>query len=232
MTRSPRPGTHARAVARSRRARTLRVVTWRGRRVLVSVGLGVLAAAVVTAASPPPPPHREVVALARDVPAGEPLTAAALRRINVPAAGSPPCAFTVPGDAVGAVPAVALRAGTFLCAELLVRGTADLPPGSAAVPVRLADPQVAALLAPGMRVDVVVPSAPDASGEPVVADGRVLTRGALVLPSPAPAAPSDAGLLGVAPAAEPVVLLAVRVNDAPTVAASAVSGSLSVVLVG
>ena len=33
-------------------------------------------------------------------------------------------------------------------------------------------------------------------------------------------------------AAEPVVLLAVQVNDAPTVAASAVSGSLSVVLVG
>lgn len=210
----------------------LRVVAWRGRHVLACVGVGILAAAVVTAASPAPPAQRTVLALAHDVPAGEPLVAAALTVVDVPADLAPPCALGAPGGAVGAAPAVSLRAGTFLCAEMLVRGAAELPPGTAAVPVRLADPQVAGLLTAGMRVDVVVPSSPDVSGEPVDADGRVLTRNALVLPSPAPTASSDGGLLGVGAAAEPVVLLAVRVKEAPTVAAVAVSGSLGVVLVG
>ena len=208
----------------------MRVAVWRGRHVLACAGLGLLAAAVVHAASPPPPPQASVVTLARDVPAGEPLTGADLTLVDVPASGVPSCTLDALPDALGAAPAVGLAAGTLLCPELLVRGAADLPPGTAAVPVRLADPQVAALLAVGTRVDVVVPSPSDPTGAQSPT-GLVLARDALVLPSPA-TVPDTGGLLGGTAAAEPVVLLAVRVNDAPTVAASAVSGSLGVVLVG
>ncbi|QIK84252.1 SAF domain-containing protein [Sanguibacter sp. HDW7] len=231
MTRPHRPDARGRSVARSRRARAFRVLAWRGRHVLVSLALGVLAAAVVTAASPPPPPQRAVVVLAHDVVAGEPLEASDLTSTTAPVDGAQPCALTTPGDAVGASPAVDLTRGTHLCPELLVRGTADLPPGTAAVPVRLADPRVAALLLAGTRVDVVVPSTPDPTGDTAAAEGRVLTHDALVLPAPA-ATEDEGGLLGGTTAAEPVVLLAVRVKDAPVVAASAVSGGLAVVLVG
>lgn len=230
MTRPHRPDARGRSVARSRRARTLRVLAWRGRHVLVSLALGVLAAAVVTAASPPPPLQRAVVVLAHDVVAGEPLGAPDLTRTAVPVDGAQPCALTTPDDAVGASPAVDLAGGTHLCPDLLVRGAAELPPGTAAVPVRLADPRVAALLLAGTRVDVVVPSAPDPTGNTAGAEGRVLTHDALVLP--APAAADEGGLLGGTTVSEPVVLLAVRVKDAPIVAASAVSGGLAVVLVG
>lgn len=231
MTRSHDLGDRGRAVARSRRARALRVLAWRSRHVLVSLGLGVLAVAVVTAARPAPPPQLRVVTLARAVAAGEPLSASDLVLSPVPARAAPPCALTEPADAVGASPAVHLAAGTHLCAELLVRGAADLPPGTAAVPVRLADPQVAVLLPAGTRVDVVVPSSPDPSGSVGAPEGHVLAHDALVLPSPAPAE-ADRGLLGGTTTPEPVVLLAVRVNDAPKVAAAAVSGGLGVVLVG
>lgn len=198
---------------------------------LACAGLGLLAAAVVHAASPPPPPQRSVVTLGRAAAAGVPLVAGDLTLVTVPADAVPPCALTSLPDALGASPAVGLAAGTYLCPDLLVRGTAALPPGTAAVPVRLTDPQVAALLPVGTRVDVVVPSAPDPTGAVADPAGHVLTHGALVLPSPAPVE-TTSGLLGGTTAPEPVVLLAVRADDAPTVAASAVSGSLGVVLVG
>lgn len=207
----------------------MRVLAWRSRRILVCVGLGVLAWAFVSAAQPAPPPQRTVVVLARDVPAGEPLNAAALALTQVHTSSAAPCALDAIEPVLGAHPAVALAAGTPLCPEMLVRGAAALPPGTAAVPVRLADAQVAAMLAPGTRVDVIQPGVPDPSGT-ATHEGQVLTHDALVLPSPARTS-QDAGLLGTATTDEPVVLLAVRVKEAPDVAAAAVSGGLGVILV-
>ncbi|MGP7960261.1 RcpC/CpaB family pilus assembly protein [Sanguibacter sp. A247] len=229
MTHSPLLGDHGRAVSTSRRARIARVLAWRSRRIVACAGLGVLAWALVTATQPPQPSRSAVVALARDVPAGQPLSASALTLTLVHSGSAPPCALDTIDAALGSHPAIALAAGTPLCPEMLVRGAAALPPGTAAVPVRLADAQVAVMLVPGTRVDVIQPGAPDPGGA-ATAEGRVLTRDALVLPSPPPGA-QDAGLLGTSAAAEPIVLLAVHVKDAPDVAASAVSGGLGVILV-
>ena len=48
-------------------------------------------------------------------------------------------------------------------------------PGDAAVPVRLADPEVAGLLGPGSRVDVVTPAPDDDRPVVLAADAAVLT---------------------------------------------------------
>lgn len=206
------------------------MLLWRTRRLLLCVGLGAAVAAGTSAARPAPPASRPIVVLASDVPAGETLGASSVTVLDVPLAAAPPCALATPDEVVGAAPAVALAAGTPLCAELLVRAVgAGLVPGTVVVPVRLGDAAVAGLLTPGTRVDVVVPGAPDPTGV-ASTEARVLARRALVLPSPASPSASGGLLLGE-PAADPVVLLAVAEADAPRLTAAAVSTAVGVVLV-
>lgn len=87
-----------------------------------------------------------------------------LRRI--PTDLLPAGALTTVQAAAGHVLGGALRAGEPITDVRLVdSGLAGSPPGSSAVPVRLADPAVADLLHPGVRVDVVTQD-PTQSGDP------------------------------------------------------------------
>jgi len=112
-----------------------------------------------------PPPGVPVVVVTRDLPAGATLSTRDLRTVPLPPGAVPAGAARQVRSVLGRVVAGPVRSGEPVTdARLVGPGlTAGLgPQESAAVPVRLADPQAAALVRPGDRVDVL--------GTPVDAD--------------------------------------------------------------
>lgn len=120
-----------------------------------------------------------VVVAAADLPAGSTLAPGGLAVREWPPELVPAGAVVAVADAAGRVLVGAARAGEPLTDARLTGGTA-VGGDDAAVPVRLADPDVAALLVAGRRVDVVTLGA--RAGEPLVlaSDAQVVT----VLPGP------------------------------------------------
>jgi Flp pilus assembly protein CpaB len=158
-----------------------------------------LALAGLTAVSSPPVPAQagtvEVLAAARDLPGGAMLAAGDVRRLALPAAAVPAGALPVGGSVVGRVLAGAIRRGEPLTdARVVSAGLARLAggPGSVAVPVRLADPDVAALLRPGDRVDVVAVT--EGGQASVVVAGVPV----LAVPRPPQASPAEGALIVLA----------------------------------
>ena len=123
----------------------------------------VLAAAVL--ALRPTPGKTDAVPMlvaSRDLPPGTTLRPSDVTVTHVPASLRPAAALTEPSKTTGRVLAGATTAGEPLTTARLV-GAANtrLTTGdhsAAAVPFRLADPAVAGLLTPGLRVDVVTVS--------------------------------------------------------------------------
>lgn len=219
-TTPPPPLTSVRAPAAVRWRGTL----WRWRVVVAALCLGVAAAGTVRALRPPPPPTVAVVVLAADVVAGAALTAADVALAHVPPGAAPATALASPADAVGAVPVVDLPARQVLTPALLGGGTPTGPAGTVVAAVRLDDPAVAALLAPGAHVDLV-------AARPEGGPGETVARRALVLPSP-PAAQDGGGLLGGAGGAADVpVLVAVAPDEAVRIAEASASARIVAVVV-
>jgi Flp pilus assembly protein CpaB len=141
----------------------------------------VLLAAALAFRSPPgeQAPTVPVLVAARDLPPGVTLRAADVAVARAPASLRPPAALTEPAQAAGRVLAGATTAGEPLTrARLVGRENSHLTtgdPSAAAVPFRLADPEVAALLTPGLRVDVVTVSTTDAEAVVLAANATVLT---------------------------------------------------------
>jgi Flp pilus assembly protein CpaB len=211
----------------------LRILAWRLRRLAVAVLLVLAACLVARQAAPPPAETAGVVVAARDLTAGHVLAAEDLRTVRLPA-------DVVPTGTVGRVPALE---GRWVVVDIpaglpLVDGVLDAdrfgiraPAGTVAVPIRLADAAVAALLRPGDRIDLVAPGAdPAEPGEPTP-DATVLARAAVVLEVTREEAAGDGGLLGGgAQTPDPLVVVAVAVDEGHRLA-SAVGGSLGAVLV-
>jgi pilus assembly protein CpaB len=161
-----------------------------------------------------------VLVAARDLASGATLTEADVAVARWPVELIPAGALRGPADAGGRILAGAARAGEPLTD---VRLAGPAPPGRtgdprvAAVPVRLADPDVAGLLVPGSRVDVITPG--PAADRPVVlaADAAVVT---------VVAAESDA--LGQARGR--LVLVTLPRADAARVAAAALADQVTVTL--
>lgn len=149
----------------------------------------------------------DVVVTTRDLSLGARITATDVEVVAVPAGLRPDGALGRTSDATGRHLVGSARAGEPVTDVRLAEHNPN-PPGTATVPVRLAEAGIAGLLRPGARVDVVSPSAEGsdnggaehvlASGVTVVAipdetaaarDGPVAggERGALVLLS----APTD-----------------------------------------
>lgn len=147
-----------------------------------------------------------VVVAAADLPAGSTLAAGGLTVREWPPELVPAGAVVAVADAAGRVLVGAARAGEPLTDVRLTGGT-EVGGDDAAVPVRLADPDVAALLVAGRRVDVVTLG--ERAGEPLVlaSDARVVT----VLPGP-------------------LVLVAMPRGLATRVAAAALSDQVAVTL--
>lgn len=207
--------------------RRLRALVWRSRLVALALGCGLVAAVVVERLSPPPPDTRPVVVSARDVDAGTVLDEKDVRVVHVAAPLAPDTALTRVSDAVGRTTSVALPPGQALSPSLVAAGdlAATAPAGTVVAPVRLSDPDVAALLHPGDRVDLLA-----ATGDPATGAGAHLARRALVVAG-AQASGSSGGLLGGGGTEGRVTLVAVLPEEAAALAGVGEWGDLSVVLV-
>ncbi|MET8847734.1 SAF domain-containing protein [Amycolatopsis sp. NPDC004625] len=130
------------------------------------------------------------VLAAHDLPSGATLRAADVRLADLPDQARPTGVLSSLDAVDGRLLAGAVRAGEPLTDVRLAAIPAPGDPGTATVPVRLADAGVAELLGPGRRVDVVAapePGAPAsvlAGGATVVGVGHqepTTAKGALVL---------------------------------------------------
>ncbi|MBW0101452.1 SAF domain-containing protein [Pseudonocardia sp. KRD291] len=198
------------------------------------VGAGALATvAVVLAVAPDGSADQApVLVTVRDLAPGSAIRAEDLAVRTWPSALVPAGALRAPPDAQGRVAAGAVRAGEPLTdlrlvgVELTVRAGG---PDAAAVPLRPADPAVAALLAPGTVVDVVTLGPGDAAPGADAGDGgsgaRVIAGRATVL-TVLPAQTQGVGRSG----AGPLVLVALPRDAATDVAAASLAGEIAVTL--
>ena len=149
----------------------------------IVAGILVLIAAAL-AVRPPPQARGEptvpMLVAARDLAPGTSLRAGDVRVVRAPESLRPAAALTGPGQVSGHVLAGAASRGEPVTRTRLVGrensrlATGD--PDAVAVPVRLADPEVAALLNPGAHVDVVtVPPEGGTGGVLLAADATVVT---------------------------------------------------------
>lgn len=131
----------------------------------------VLLAAVLTLR--PAPGTVSVLVATHDLAPGKALVRDDVRVRQFPAGSVPDGAVTEPGDVIGRVLASAARSGEPITDVRLtghelvaLQAAADGVADAVTVPVRLADPDIAALLPPGAKVDVV--SAGERDAEPTV----------------------------------------------------------------
>lgn len=154
---------------RTRWRRVRRAVLAR-RRALAAVLAGAAALAGLRAVAAPVPETTEVLVAVRDLPAGEPLVAADVAAVPWPA-GTAPAGLVE--SAAGHVLAAPLRAGEPVTDVRLVGpGLAEAAPGLAAVPIRVPDAGVVALLRAGDRIDLI--GTDPADGRTGQVAGRVL----------------------------------------------------------
>lgn len=145
---------------------------------IVAIALVVLAGALaLRPAGAGETAQTDVVVAARDMAPGSLLTQADVSIRRLPGSVVPSGALVHRKAAIGRVLAAPVRAGEPLTDVRLV-GPADttLTTGeadAATVPVRLADPDVADLLRPGIRVDVVTLD-PDHQSDPVLAENATV----------------------------------------------------------
>ncbi len=154
------------------RWRSVRRVVLRRRRAIAAALIAVAVAAGLQTAAGPAPETAPVVVAARDLPAGAEIGRGDLRTARF-APGSAPEGLAK--DPVGQVLAAPLRAGEPVTDVRLVGPelTAGLP-GLVAVPVRLPDPGMVALLDVGDRIDLVATDPQEGGASVVAADVPVL----------------------------------------------------------
>jgi pilus assembly protein CpaB len=185
-------------------------------RVLLAAGLTAGAVASgLAAVAPAGPETAPVLVAARDLPAGTALAPADVVVTAVPRDLVPSGALSE--GATGQVLAGPVRRGEPLT-DVRVLGAALLPPGSSvAVPVRVAEPATAALVAAGDRVDVLSAAAEGGAA------ARLVASGLSVLAVPA---------LDDAVGEGALLVLAASRETAARLAAAAVTGRLSVAVHG
>ncbi|TQJ60281.1 Flp pilus assembly protein CpaB [Arthrobacter sp. SLBN-83] len=145
------------------RSTKARLAGWlnRNRRLVAALLLCAAAALAVQQLTPPPLATVTALAAARDLPAGTAVTAADLAHLQVPPGMVADGFLQDDAAAAGKQLAAPLRKGQLLTdAQLLGPGLlAGTPPGSAAVPLRMADAASIQLVSPGQLVNVVLTSA-------------------------------------------------------------------------
>lgn len=173
--RTPLPGPRA-------RPRTRRLGGWLNRNRRLAVALLLCAAAAITVHQLTPAPAHTVraVAAARDLPAGHTLGSTDITDVSVPPSVLSSGTFAKTAEVSGKQLAAPLRKGQlFTDAQLVGPGLlTGAPPGSAAVPLRMADPTSIQLVSPGQLVDVVLTSG---SGYEQKSASRVLAAAVPVL---------------------------------------------------
>jgi len=201
----------------------------RRRRLLAGLAVAAAAGVTVQALLPAEAARTAAAAAAHELPAGHLLTPQDLRLVQLPPEAVPPGALTDMGLAAGEVLAVPVPEGTVISRTVLVGDglLTGAPAGSAAIPLRPADPAAAALLSPGVLVDVVVapPEGFDGAGEPAI-----LAAGVPVLwVSGGGGDRSSWPGAGAGEAQEQLVVVAAPGADAPGLAVASVRGQVYLV---
>lgn len=197
----------------------VRLLLWRARFPVAALLLGCACAVVVSALRPAPPPTAPVLVLDRPLGAGERLTPDDVRTVRLPVELVPDGSLRTTDELPGTTLAVPATPGLPVVPGLFTAASVHGPPGTVVAPVRFADPGVAAMLTPGVVVDVLA----DEEDLGSLGTGRVVARRALVLAGPdgsgsgtSKAEGLGGGLLGGSGANSdraPLVLLAVSPEE-------------------
>jgi pilus assembly protein CpaB len=207
----------------------------RNRRMVAALCAAVAVLGLGMALRPPPVPTVSVVVAARDLPTGHRLSGDDVRVAEVAADLGPPRGGSDPRAAEGRTLAAPLAKDEPVTELRLVAsrgGGWETPPGTVALPVRFTDPGAAALLSPGMRLELL---ASRVAGLDVPAAGgtraRLVAEGVLVVAIAGGQEP-DAGILTSASSepGSPLVVLAVTQEQALAIAGAQQSEALSFAL--
>jgi len=185
--------------------------------VLAAVG-AVLTA--VAAASPAGPPTLEVVRAASRLASGTLVTAADVRLSEVVEAALPEAPLTDVSAVVGRRLVGPAARGEVLTALDVISGPGSVGAGHVVAPLRLDDADVAALIQPGLLIDVIAADPEGAGAKPIARSVRVLT-----VP-----APTDEGSRTRTAEGGALVLVDVDVPTATLLAQAAATSRISVVL--
>jgi pilus assembly protein CpaB len=152
----------------------------RNRRLAVALLLCAAAGIAVHQLTPAPARTVSIMAAARDLPAGANLSGSDVRTVSVPPAVVPDGTFSDSAGINGKQLAAPLRKGQLVTDTQLVGPglLTGAPPGSAAVPLRMADPSSIQLVSPGQLVNVVLTSG---NGYEQASASKVLARSVPVL---------------------------------------------------
>ncbi|MEY3734065.1 MAG: hypothetical protein RL347_1424 [Actinomycetota bacterium] len=164
-----------------------RLFVHRFRRQLAAACAALAVILLASALRPTSPPVVDVIIAAADLPAGATLSVDDLDLRAVPREFAPPGGFAELSAAVGRTISSGMAAGEIVTETRLI-ATGARTDGLHTVPVRLADAETADLLAPGVTVDLVLPS-----GDSAAAQGRVIAEGVRVVTVPRPAQASGFG---------------------------------------
>ncbi|MEO5779684.1 MAG: RcpC/CpaB family pilus assembly protein [Arthrobacter oryzae] len=208
-----------------------RAARWlsRNRRLAVALLLCVAAGLVVQQLTPSPAATVAALAAARDLPAGSVLDSGDVRTVAVPAGLIPNGSFAGAERIPGSQLAVALRQGQLLTdSQFLGPGLlAGSPPGSAAVPLRMADPGSIQLVSPGQLVSVILTIG---NGFEQPAESQVLAAGVPVLWTSAQG--GTPGLWSASGETDGLMVVAAAADQARQLAGASTRGKLFFVLVG
>lgn len=214
-----------------RRTLPARFLGWlnRNRRLTVALLLCGAAASTVHQLTPAPLDTVAAVAAARDLPAGASLGEADLARVRVPPGTVSEGFFRDRGEAIGRQLAGPLRKGQLLTdAQLVGPGLlAGSPAGSAAVPLRMADPSSIRLVSPGQLVNIVLTGS---GGLEEARPPEVLAKGVPVLWTSAQG--GDGGQWLGTSETEGLLVVAAGTEQAARLAGASTRGKLFFVLVG
>lgn len=214
-----------------RRSAAVRFGRWLSRNRRLAVALLFCAAAAITVHQLTPAPVHTVTALAaaRDLPAGSALAASDLAHVQVPPDMMAAGFLRGESELAGKQLAAPLRKGQLLTdAQLLGPGLlAGTPPGSAAVPLRMADPSSIQLVAPGQLVNVVLTAA---NGFDQQSPSEVLAASVPVLWTSGKGGQSGQWL-GTAET-DGLIVVAASAEQAARLAGASTQGKLFFVLVG
>lgn len=205
------------------RAQRLRRALLVRRRSLAALAAAAATYVAVSSAMTPPADTVPVWTAAHDLAAGTVLSPGDLARVGFAPGSVPAHVVGSPRDVLGRTLAAPVGQGQPLAPDDVVRpGLAERYPGRVAVPVRITDPGVAALLRVGDRVALVAADPTDAA-----AGGRTLAGDAAVVALPAPIADvAGPGLPGR------LVVFAVPTADYETIATVSASNYLTAVWLG
>jgi pilus assembly protein CpaB len=170
-----------------------RLILHRFRRPIAAASAALAVLILATALRPASPPTIDVVRVSVDLPGGSRLSPGDLTIGPMVADAVPPGALTSADGAVGRTLVGAMAQGEVITATRLM-DPSNRADGLQLVPVRLSDPELAELIAPGTLVDLVQSSG-DGRGRVVAEAVRVVTVPRRTRDAALGASPAGAGSL-------------------------------------